>query len=70
MARRNLFPEGKKETIQININKDFKEQTKAEIKPILEKYHLRTGETVSELIKRIQQMNLSNSENEALKSKK
>ena len=70
MARRNLFPEGKKETIQININKDFKEQTKAEIKPILEKYHLRTGETESELINRIQKMNLSNSENEALKSKK
>lgn len=67
MARKNLFPEGKKETIQINVNKDFKEQTKAEIKPILEKYHLKPGETESELIKRIQQMNLDNSEKEALK---
>lgn len=59
MPRRNLFPIGKKETIQINVNKDFKEQTKAEIKPILEKYHLRSGETESEYIKRIQDENLN-----------
>lgn len=70
MGAPNKFPEGKKETIQINVHRDFKEQTKAEIKPILEKYHLKTGETETELIKRIQQMNLNNSEKEALKSKK
>lgn len=67
MGAPNKFTEGKKETIQINVHRDFKEHTKAEIKPILEKYHLKPGETETELIKRIQQMNLENSEKEALK---
>ena len=70
MARHKSFPEGKKETIQINVNKDFKEQTKSEIEPILKKYHLKPGETESELIKRIQNQALENVEKECLKSKK
>lgn len=70
MARNKSFPEGKKETIQINVNKDFKQQTKAEIRPILEKYHLKPGETESELIKRIQSESLDKCEKECLKCKK
>jgi len=58
MANTRKFPDGKKETIQINVNKDFKEQTKKEILPILEKYHLLPNETESEYIKRIQDMHL------------
>jgi len=69
MSRRKLFPEGKKERYHVNVNADFKEQTISEIKPILEKYHLKDGETESELIKRIQDMNLSKCENESLKNK-
>jgi len=74
-GRHKSFPEGKKETIQINVNKDFKEQTKSEIEPILKKYHLRLKEngereTESELIRRIQDESLSKCEKECLKSKK
>lgn len=66
MANTRKFPEGKKETIQINVNKDFKEETKKAILPILEKYHLLKGETEPEYIKRIQSMHLEKCSNEAL----
>jgi len=70
MGRRKLFPDGKMKRINVNVNSDFELQTMEEIKPIVEKYHLKPGETESELIKRIQNQALENVEKECLKSKK
>lgn len=68
-GRKKRFPEGKRKRTMIVVNSDFHKQTIEEIKPILEKYHLKDGETETELIKRIQDMNLAKCEKESLKNK-
>ncbi len=69
MPKESNYPKGKKKTIKIDINVDFQEEMRAEIKEVQERYWIdnKKKETETEYIQRIKSMHLEKCSNEAIK---
>lgn len=65
MPKKSNYPSGKKKTIKVDINSDFENEMKSEIKNVQKKYWInnKDQETESEYIKRIQDMHLEQTTN-------
>lgn len=69
-GRKPIYPKDKNLYHKLILNKDFANIQKEKVKEVMEPFYLIPGETESEYMKRIQEMNLDQSANQCLKCRK
>lgn len=69
-SKDRLYPKDKNVYHKLILNKDFANIQKEKVKEVMEPFYLKPGESESEYIKRIQEMNLDKSVSQCLKFRK